>query len=79
MLLHIGAFQTVMLPKLLEIIEGHGLDLVTLGEAESDPAYAVDPGQASGGTFLDQMRAAKHVERSSPVGDALKRLGALCR
>ena len=40
MLLHIGAFQTVMLPKLLDMLEGRGFRLVTLPEAQRDPAYA---------------------------------------
>jgi peptidoglycan-N-acetylglucosamine deacetylase len=79
MLLHIGAFETVMLEKLLEIVHDHGLDPVTLDEAESDPAYAVDPGQTSGGTLLDQMMAMKGIARPASTDDTLKRLDGLCR
>jgi peptidoglycan/xylan/chitin deacetylase (PgdA/CDA1 family) len=79
MLLHIGAFQTVMLPELLDLLEQRGLRLVTLQEAESDAAYAVDAGVPPGSqaTPLERMSAAKPA--AAPADDALARLGALCR
>ena len=40
MLLHVGAFQMVMLPKLMELLRDGGFDLVTLPEAQADPAYS---------------------------------------
>jgi peptidoglycan-N-acetylglucosamine deacetylase len=43
MLLHIGGFQTVMLPHLLELLKRWGFKLISPEEAESDPAYAFDP------------------------------------
>ena len=39
MLLHVGAFQMVMLPKLMELLRDGGFELVTLPEAQADPAY----------------------------------------
>lgn len=81
MLLHIGAFQTVMLPRLLELLEQRGFKLVTLPEAESDLVYAVDPGlpSASGATLFDQIAAAKRVALP-PIGDdPMPRLAELCR
>src|SRR5438270_3609276 len=39
MLLHIGSFETVMLPKLLELLKQRDYKLITLQEAESDSAY----------------------------------------
>ncbi|HSD28734.1 MAG TPA: nucleoside hydrolase-like domain-containing protein [Vicinamibacteria bacterium] len=81
MLLHIGAFETVMLPRLLELLEERGFDLVTLEEAQSDAAYAVDPGLPfpSGATWLDQMMAAKALPRTPSSDDSLARLSGLCR
>jgi hypothetical protein len=81
MLLHVGAFQTVMLPRLLELLEKRGFRLVTLPEAESDPAYAVDPGVASpsGATLFDQMAAARHLALPRTADDPMARLERLCR
>lgn len=39
MLIHIGAIEAMMLPRVLEMLKQKGLRLVTLPEAESDPAY----------------------------------------
>ncbi len=81
MLLHIGGFQTVMLPKLLELLEQKGFRLVTLPEAQSDPIYAVDPDQAlpTGVTLLDQMRVAKGIPATATPDDTFARLSSLCR
>jgi peptidoglycan/xylan/chitin deacetylase (PgdA/CDA1 family) len=82
MLLHIGAFDAVMLPPLLELLTRRGFKLVTLQEAESDPAYATDPNVTpnGGGTLLQLMMAAKHVEapqRNYQV--PFEKLSSLCR
>jgi peptidoglycan/xylan/chitin deacetylase (PgdA/CDA1 family) len=79
MLLHIGGFQTVMLPELLDLLEQRGFRLVTLQEAESDVAYAADAGVAPGSqaTPLERMAAAK--PGTPAAADALVRLGGLCR
>jgi tetratricopeptide (TPR) repeat protein/peptidoglycan/xylan/chitin deacetylase (PgdA/CDA1 family) len=81
MLLHIGSFETVMLPQLLDLLKQRGFILVTLPEAESDPAYSLHPDVPSnwGGTFLDQMIAARHVAGPNNGGDALAKLDGLCR
>jgi peptidoglycan/xylan/chitin deacetylase (PgdA/CDA1 family) len=81
MLLHVGAFQAVMLGRLLEILEARGFALVTLEEAQSDPAYAIDPDRpaAVGTTLLQQIADAKGVALQSPPDDTFARLGALCR
>jgi len=80
MLLHIGAFETVMFPRLLDLLKERGFQLIPLQEAESDPAYATDadlPGNW-GGTFLQQMMRAKHLQLA-PSEDRLARLDAVCR
>ncbi len=87
MLLHIGGFETVMLPKLLDLLKQRGFELISLPEAEGDPAYAVDPDLPSnwGGTFLDQMLRAKHIAvpepspGSQPPEDRFAKLDKLCR
>jgi len=80
MLLHIGGFETVMLPQLLDLLKQRGFKLITLPEAESDPAYAVDPDLPSnwGGTFLQQMMRAKHLEATTGP-NRLAELDAVCR
>jgi peptidoglycan/xylan/chitin deacetylase (PgdA/CDA1 family) len=80
LLLHIGAFETVMLPQLLDFLKKNGFKFVTLGEAEKDPAYRIDPDVAlkDGGTLLDQMMEAKHIkfpQNEKPY----EQLNAVCR
>src|SRR5882724_8971335 len=52
LLLHIGGFETVMLPQLLDSLKRQGFKFITLPEAEKDPAYRSDPDLAlkDGGT-----------------------------
>ena len=57
MLLHIGAFETVMLPGLLELLDANGFVLTTLEEAQADEAYKRVPERAANwsGTLLNQL------------------------
>jgi peptidoglycan/xylan/chitin deacetylase (PgdA/CDA1 family) len=80
LLLHIGAFDAVMLPRLLNFMKNEGFKFVTIGEAEKDPVYRIDPDVAlkAGGTLLDQMMEAKHIkfpQNEKPY----EQLNALCR
>ena len=43
LLLHLGAFSSTILPDALDLLQKKGFQLVTLEEAESDPAYETDP------------------------------------
>jgi peptidoglycan-N-acetylglucosamine deacetylase len=81
LLLHIGGFETVMLPQLLNFMKRQGFRYVTLGEAEKDPAYQSDPDVAlrEGGTLLDQMLEAKHVNLPPHPEKPYDQLNALCR
>jgi len=81
MLLHIGAFETVMFPQLLDLLKQRGFKLITLQEAASDPAYATDPDLPSnwGGTFLQQMMIAKHIPLPVDSEDRLAKIDTLCR
>jgi len=81
LLLHVGAFQMVMLPKLMELLEQRGFSLVTLPEAQADPAYSAaeaDVPTAGGGTLLERTRMARGIP-PSPRTDTFAKLGALCR
>ena len=81
MLLHIGAFETVMFPKLLDLLEQRGFHLVTLEEAQKDAAYAGDPDPPlpSGGTLLGQWMAAKHLTPPAHSDEDLGRISGFCR
>ena len=69
MLLHVGSLQVPMLPRLLELLDARGFELVTLEEAQKDPIYAEDPGLVfeGGRGFLEQVFEARKLESSSPL------------
>lgn len=56
LLLHLGAFSPEILPPLLKMLQHKGFTLVTLEEAQRDPAYADDPdfAEPNTGTLLEQ-------------------------
>ena len=80
MLLHIGAFQTVMLPRLMELLREEGYTTIPVDEAAADPVYREEPAHPIvwNGTFLEQML------RSKNLGDVempavLSKLDSICR
>ena len=81
MLLHLGGFQTVMLPKLIDLLRQRGFQLITLEEAQKDPAYQSDPDHPSkyGGTLLEQMMEARRLKTPAYAEKPLARLEAICR
>ena len=81
MLLHLGGFDAVMLPQLLDLLKQKGFKLVTLEEAESDAAYAINPDMPLkyGGNLLDQMMEAKHLKAPPATPKPMKELDAVCR
>jgi hypothetical protein len=81
LLLHIGGFEAVMLPQLLASLKRRGFRFITLPEAEKDPAYKSDPDLAlkDGGTLLDQMLEAKHLEVPTHAEKPYNQLNAVCR
>lgn len=81
LLLHIGAFESVMLPALLDQITQLGFRFVSLNDAEKDPGYQEDPDipLANGRTFLDQVSAARHLTSPPRKGIPLEKLDAVCR
>ena len=81
MLLHLGGFQTVMLPQLIDLLKQKGFRLVTLDEAESDPAYQSNPNAALkyGGTLLEQTVEAQHLTYPPVPPKPMTELDAVCR
>jgi peptidoglycan/xylan/chitin deacetylase (PgdA/CDA1 family) len=81
MLLHVGAFQTVMLPRLLDLLHERGWTLTTLPDAASDPAYAkVAEGRTSWtGSFLDHHRPPRDAAPPRPADDFFQKIAGVCK
>jgi peptidoglycan/xylan/chitin deacetylase (PgdA/CDA1 family) len=81
LLLHIGGFETVMLPRLLDLLQKDGFQIVTLEEAESDPAYQVNPIPLTSwdGSLFDQLLEARKIQVSPPEARPLDKLATLCQ
>ena len=81
LLMHVGAFDAVMLPELLRQMKKEGYKFVTIAEAEADPAYLTDLDTAlkNGGTLLDQLFEARHLTYPPHKDKPMKELNAICR
>ncbi|MGB2645634.1 MAG: polysaccharide deacetylase family protein [Candidatus Acidiferrum sp.] len=81
LLLHIGAFDALMLPALLDELQKQGYEFISLEQAEADPAYQTDPDAAlsTGGTLLEQMVESKHLDYPPHQDEPLDKLNSLCR
>jgi peptidoglycan/xylan/chitin deacetylase (PgdA/CDA1 family) len=80
LLLHVGAFDARMLPRLIALFRQRNFTFVTLPKAESDPAYAFDPniGYPGGGTLQELVAKIKGVnfpDNTKPY----KQLDTMCR
>jgi len=80
LLLHVGAFDAKMLPRLITQFRTSGFTFTTLETAQQDPAYAFDPnlGYPSGGTLMELVSQIKKVnfpDNTKPY----KKLDTLCR
>jgi peptidoglycan-N-acetylglucosamine deacetylase len=81
LLLHLGAFSSTILPDLLDLLNKKGFELVTLEQAESDPAYDTDPdaGSKYGGTLLEQWMDARGLPYPPVTKKPYKQLAELCQ
>lgn len=81
LLLHIGAFDSIMLPELLDFLQAQGFRFVSLEEAEADPAYQRDPDAALkyGGSLLDQFMDSQHLTYPPHADKPMDKLSAICR
>jgi peptidoglycan/xylan/chitin deacetylase (PgdA/CDA1 family) len=79
LLMHLGAFDARMLPRLLDLYRREGFRFVTLPQAQSDPFYRPDLDLAGSGSG-DTLEAAMAVRgRPPPAGPDLAWLDAVCR
>jgi peptidoglycan/xylan/chitin deacetylase (PgdA/CDA1 family) len=81
LLMHLGAYSSTILPDALDLLKKKGFKLVTLEEAESDPAYDGDPdvGLHDAGTMLDQWMQVKGIKDPPHVEKPYKELEAVCQ
>jgi peptidoglycan/xylan/chitin deacetylase (PgdA/CDA1 family) len=81
MLLHVGGFETVMLPQLLNLLRQKHFKLVSLEEAASDPVYRTDPAWPTrhGGDFLTLSMRRRSLEIPSHRLLPKRQLNAVCR
>ena len=81
LLLHLGAFSSTILPDVLDLLEKKEFTLVTLEEAESDPAYETDPdaGSKYGGTLLEEWMDARKIKYPAVMAKPYKELGENCK
>jgi len=80
LLLHVGAFDARMLPRLIALFRERGFTFVTLPQAEANPAYSFDPniGYKGGGTLQELTAKVKGVNfPDDPYPD--KELDKMCR
>lgn len=63
LLMHVGAFDAKMLPRLISLFRSKGFEFVTLEQAQKDPAYSFDPniGYPGGGTLEELVAKIKGV------------------
>jgi peptidoglycan/xylan/chitin deacetylase (PgdA/CDA1 family) len=80
LLLHIGAFDARMLPRLLALFRQEGFGFTSLARAERDPAYAddVDPSSGAGPWTLAQRATARGIA-VPPLMTRLAGLDSVCR
>jgi peptidoglycan/xylan/chitin deacetylase (PgdA/CDA1 family) len=80
LLLHVGAFDAKMLPRLIALFRERGFQFVTLEQAQKDPAYSFDPniGHPSGGTMMElvsNIKGVNYPDNKYPEAE----LDAMCR
>jgi peptidoglycan-N-acetylglucosamine deacetylase len=80
LLMHIGAFDAHMLPRLLDLYQSRGFEFVRLEDAERDPFYKYDvnPSLLPGQDTLEGAAAQKHISLPQRE-DYAPKLEAVCR
>jgi peptidoglycan/xylan/chitin deacetylase (PgdA/CDA1 family) len=81
MLLHLGSFSSHILPDLFKLLAAEGYEIITLEEAQSDPAYQYDPDLASknGGTLTEFGMEAKKIPWPKIADKPRERLTTICK
>lgn len=80
LLMHVGAFDAHMLPRLLALYQARGVRFVPLDEAMADPFYVIDraAGDSPSPLTLEAMAAAAGISVAGRA-DVQVELAALCR
>jgi len=80
LLMHVGAFDAQMLPRLLALYESRGFKFITLAEAESDDFYREDTNLLlpPGPDTLEEAMTERHLHLP-PHATSAARLETLCR
>jgi peptidoglycan/xylan/chitin deacetylase (PgdA/CDA1 family) len=81
LLLHVGAFDSVMLPELLDRLTHQNVRFVSLQQAEADPAYQLEPEPSppAGGTMLERWIQVRRMPYPPHTGKPFEKLSSLCR
>jgi peptidoglycan/xylan/chitin deacetylase (PgdA/CDA1 family) len=81
LLLHVGAFDAVMLDELLAAYRQAGVTMIGLTQAMADPAYKLDPDIVWDGELTFLLQVARARKLPIPPGPAipLRKLSAVCR
>jgi hypothetical protein len=80
LLMHIGAFDAEMLPRLLDLYRSKGFEFVSLPEAERDDFYrsSIDLTLPAEPDMLEQVMRARHLELPTRT-DFAPQLESVCR
>jgi len=80
-LLHMGAFDALMMDDLMRAYRQAGMKAIDLGAAMKDPAYALNPDVVWDGelTFLLQVAQSRRIPIPPDPMIPLERLDAICR
>jgi peptidoglycan-N-acetylglucosamine deacetylase len=81
LLMHLGAYSSTILPEVLDLLQQKGFKLVTLEEAQSDPAYQTDPdaGLHDAGSLLDQWMQVKQIKYPTVLEKPYKEVQEICK
>lgn len=80
LLMHIGAFDGHMLPRLLALYQSRGFSFISLAQAEADPFYNIDTDLTlpPGPDNLEGMAYSRHLDLPH-AQDFATQLNAVCR
>ena len=81
LLLHVGSFDALMLPELIELYKQRGFRFGTLPEAAADPAFATKLDNVStkgGSTFLELVATSRGIN-TPPDSDIFAKVDAACK
>ena len=81
LLLHVGAFDALMLDELLRAFRSDGVTLISLESAVEDPVYTMDPDLGGDGdrTFLLRMAQMKGIDVPPVTNGPPPELDRMCR